>query len=97
MVVYAADDVLLQLTGHLDAEAADAFDDCVTTAIGEQPRRLVLDLSALGSMDLIGSDCLRKASESATGAGVHLVLDSPNESVLRVLESAMLRDGYSIR
>ena len=97
LVVNARRDVLLQLTGELDLESGDAFDECVAAALSEEPRRLVVDLAALSSMDLVGVACFTEALRSARRAGVQLVVDSPNELVLALLEGATVGAGFSIR
>ena len=48
LVMYAQDDIHLQLTGDLDANGIDVLAECVGTALAKHPRQLVLDLSGLG-------------------------------------------------
>jgi anti-anti-sigma factor len=97
LVVHARDDVLLQLSGHLDVEGSQAFDDCVAAAVVERPRRLVLDLAGLESMDLVGVGCLTRARERSERDGVQVVLDAPNVAVQSVLEAAKIYDDFSVR
>jgi anti-anti-sigma factor len=96
-LVRARRDVLLHLSGELDRESRDAFDACVASVLAEQPRRLVLDLSGLSSVDLVGVGCFSDAQRSAELAGVQLVLDSPNEMVLAMLDGADAGRAFSIR
>src|SRR4051794_31782761 len=56
LVMYARDDVHLQLTGELNGDGAEAFTACVATALHKEPRKLVVDLSGLGSIDQCGVD-----------------------------------------
>lgn len=97
VVVHAQRDVLLQLSGELDAGGRDAFDDCAAAAIGERPRRLVLDLSAVEGIDLVGAGCFARAARRAAAAAVHLVLESPSQQVLNLLDNAGLAGSFSIR
>jgi anti-anti-sigma factor len=97
LVVYARDDVLLQLSGRLDPEASQAFDECVAAAVAEHPRRIAIDCSALDSVDLSSVDCFIRAQRDAADAGIQLVLDSPNPEVQRVLREAVIYDGFVIR
>ncbi len=97
LVVHARQDVLVQLSGHLDLEGRSAFDGCVAMALAGHPRQLVLDLSGLASTDLNGVDCLTSALHRAEEAGVRLVLDAPNEQVIGMLERANIAEDFSIR
>jgi len=95
--MYAQDDVHLQLTGELDADGFGALDDCFTTAIAKGPRKLVLDLSGLGSIDPSGVDLFADLRRRADALGVQLVLDSPNPAVLDTIASVTSSGAFSIR
>jgi anti-anti-sigma factor len=97
LVIRARGDLLLQLTGEFDSESGDAFDECVAAALSEAPRRLVVDLSALTSMDSIGVASFVETLRSAHCAGVKVLVDSPNESVRALLGGTAVGAGFSIR
>jgi anti-anti-sigma factor len=97
LVVPTRDDVILQLGGILDREGSAAFDACVKAAVSERPRRLVLELSALVSIDDDGVRCLAQTSRAAADVGVDLVLDSPSPMVLHALECARSGMTFSVR
>ena len=58
-----------------------AFEECVASACGEWPRRLVLELSALESIDAAGIECLLRVRQRVEATGIELVLDSPSDEV----------------
>jgi anti-anti-sigma factor len=97
LVVYALDDVHLQLTGALDSDGVDALGGCVETALAKQPRKLVLDLSALDSVDRCGVHCFAGVLRRSEAVGVHLVLDSPTRAVLEAIASVDGSEAFSIR
>ena len=97
LVMYKRDDVHLQLTGELGSDGVDALDDCVATTLEEHPRQLVLDLSALGSIDRCGVDYLDHLRQRSEALGVHLVLDSPGLAVLEAIVGVAGSEEFSIR
>ena len=97
LVMYAQDDVHLQLTGDLDSDGVDALGDCVEMALAKHPRQLVLDLSGLGSIDRCGVDRLADVRHRSDAVGVRLILDSPNRAVLEVITGAHGSGEFSIR
>jgi anti-anti-sigma factor len=97
LVVHAQRDVLLQLSGALDLDGADAFGECVAAAIAEKPRRVVLELSGLAPIDLVGAACFRTVAQSAEAAGVQAVLDSPHAQTLAALHDAGGLEPFFIR
>ena len=97
LVMYARDDVHLQLTGDLDSDGVEALCGCVATALAKHPRQLVLDLSGLGSIDRCGVDCFADVLQRSDAVGVHLVLDSPNRAVLDAIVGVEGSEEFSIR
>ena len=97
LVMYALDDVHLQLTGDLDCDGVDALGDCVGTALAKHPRQLVLDLSGLGSIDRCGVDSFADVRQRSDAIGVHLVLDTPNPAVRDAIAGAEGSGKFSIR
>ena len=97
LVMYAQDDVHLQLTGELDADGVDALERCAATALAKRPRKLVLDLSGLGAIDRCGVECFAELRQRSDAIGVDLVLDSPNRSVLDTIAAETGSGEFSIR
>ena len=97
LVVYARVDVLLQLSGRLDAEGSPAFDECVAAAVAEHPRRIRIDCSSLDTVDLASADCFVRAHRHAVENHVQLTLDTPNPDVERVLREAAVFDCLMVR
>ena len=97
MLVLEKHDATLILGGSLDATGRDAFEECVASACGEWPRRLVLDLSALESIDAAGIESLSRVRERVEATGIDLVLDSPSEAVLRQVELASHDGDFFVR
>jgi anti-anti-sigma factor len=97
LVMYARDNIHLQLSGDLDADGVDALDDCAAAALAKAPRQLVLDLSGLSSIDRSGVDCLADLLQRSHAVGVHLVLDSPNPAVLGTIAGVNGSLEFSIR
>ncbi|HEY3724098.1 MAG TPA: STAS domain-containing protein [Acidimicrobiia bacterium] len=97
LVVHEPHDVVLQLSGELDLGGAEALDACVVAVLSDQPRRLVLELSALTFVDIVGSRCFDESRLRAEAADVQLILDSPSHAVRQVLELRGQLDAFRIR
>jgi anti-anti-sigma factor len=97
LVVYARVDVLLQLSGRLDAEGSQSFDECVAAAIAEHPRRIRIDCSSLDAVDPASAGCFVRAHRRAAESHVQLTLDAPNPDVERVLRDAAVFDCLMVR
>ncbi len=93
LVVHARDDVILQLGGTLDLEAADAFCECVEAMVAEKPRRLVFEMSGLDPIDLVAVACFRTAADSIEQAGIRAFMQSPDGETVRALLDAGLLDA----
>jgi anti-anti-sigma factor len=90
-------DALVQLSGTLDLESTDAFDDCVATLLAEHPRRLVLELSSLEAIDEAAAARFTRANSKAKDHGSELILDSPNDRVLTMLERGASGTQFVVR
>jgi len=90
-------DIVVQMCGELDVTALSSLEECLTVAVGEEPRRLVLDLSALDFIDAAGLGALVRARHLAETRDVAFVLDSPTPSVTRVLALTDLEGQFAIR
>jgi anti-anti-sigma regulatory factor len=66
--------VVLVLAGDMRGRDTHAFTSCVAAVVGERPRRLILDLSALQSFDEPCAAAIAEADRSCTLAGVELVV-----------------------
>jgi anti-anti-sigma factor len=87
LVVHATYDVMIQVSGVLDGDSASAFAGCVTAAIADSPRRVVLEVSALEAVDEAGVACFRAAVREAKAHDVGIVLESPSPVVLARLRA----------
>ena len=90
-------DIVVQMCGELDVTALSSLEECLTVAVGEEPRRLVLDLSALDFIDAAGLGVLVRARHLAETRDVAFVLDSPTPSVTRGLARTDLEGQFAIR
>lgn len=90
-------DIVVQLCGELDLVSIPSLEECLGVAVGEVPRRLVLDLSALVFIDAAGVAALFRAQRLADAAGVTMVLDSPIEEVHKVLDLTDLEREFELR
>jgi anti-anti-sigma regulatory factor len=97
LVVFEPHDIALQLSGTLAEDSCLPLAEAVTMALGEQPRRLVLELSALDAIDGAGVDEFVLARKHAGEVGVELVVDSPNDAVREQLDAADAIGGWHIR
>ena len=91
LVAYHRSDIALHLSGELRAEDLDALDQCVSAALDDAPRQLILDLSSLTDSDDAGIAYIEEARRRAEPAAVQLVIASPDSCVLERLT----RDGHS--
>ncbi len=90
-------DIVVQLCGALGLEALACLDECLEVALCERPRRLVLDVSALSFIDAAAVTVLLRVAGRAEAAGVALVIDSPTETVSRVIALADVDRELTIR
>jgi anti-anti-sigma factor len=97
LVVYARGYLILQLSGALDLEAADAFCECVSVAVARRPQRLVLEMSGLAPLSPVGAACFRTVARLVDQEGVHVTLESPDEASLRTLLGVGLLDVFPVQ
>jgi anti-anti-sigma factor len=95
--MYDLHDIVLQLSGELDRDNTVGFGRCADAAIAEQPRRLIVEMSALDTMDETGLRSVAEARDRAIEASVEFVLDSPNPSITSLLDAAGIRESFFIR
>jgi anti-anti-sigma regulatory factor len=97
LYMYDLHDIVLQLSGDLDEINTPGFGNCADAAIAEQPRRLIVEMSALDTVDDPGLESITEARDRATVAQVDFILDSPNSSITTMLDSAGIREMFFIR
>jgi anti-anti-sigma factor len=78
--------ILLKPQGDLNQSNADKFRERFEEAIAEQPERLVIDASAISSVDSRGLEILVEASEDLARAGKTLSLCATDTNLHEVLE-----------
>ena len=97
LYMYDLHDIVLQLSGELDEQNSPGFGHCADAAIAEHPRRLIVEMSALDTIDDPGLDSITSARERATDADVDFILDSPNPCITKMLDTAGIRESFFIR
>jgi anti-anti-sigma factor len=97
LYMYDLHDIVLQLSGDLDQVNTPGFGRCADAAISEHPRRLIVEMSALDTIDEPGLTSVVEAHERATVADVDFILDSPNSRITTMLDRAGVRDSFFIR
>jgi anti-anti-sigma factor len=95
--MYDLHDIVLQLSGDLDEVNTPGFGRCADAAISEHPRRLIVEMSALDTIDDPGLSSVVGARERAAGADVDFILDSPNPRISEMLDDAGVREFFFIR
>jgi anti-anti-sigma factor len=97
LYMYDLHDIVLQLSGDLDEANTPGFGQCVDAAIAEDPRRLIVEMSALDTVDRPGLDEIVDARDRAARAGVDFILDSPNREILAMLDRSGVRESFFVR
>jgi anti-anti-sigma factor len=97
LYMYDLHDIVLQLSGDLDEVNTPGFGRCADAAIAEDPRRLIVEMSALDTVDDPGLDAILRARDRATREGVDFILDSPNSGILALLDHSGVRESFFIR
>lgn len=93
-VTREADAVVVSLSGELDLATAEMFERRLREAELAGPRKLVVDLAALGFMDSTGLQALLRARERADGNGYHLALRRGPHQVQRVFELTRTTEAF---
>jgi anti-anti-sigma factor len=97
LVAYARGYLILQLSGTLDGESADAFCECADMAITRRPQRLVLEMSGLAPLGPVGAACFRRVARRVEQEGVQVALESPDDETLRALFEVGLLDAFPVQ
>lgn len=77
---------LVTVTGECDLTTAPQLLDALSSQAWEHERLVIVDLSALGFLDVAGVRALLEAGSALAGRGRSLVLASPQPIVSRILE-----------
>ncbi|HEU4567704.1 MAG TPA: STAS domain-containing protein [Marmoricola sp.] len=91
------DGVVVRLAGELDMLSAPELGDELTALLEAGETHLVVDLTGLEFLDSSGLSALLGAHQSAQERGASLVLRSPNERIIRLVNIAGLGDVFEIR
>jgi len=86
----------IALAGELDPHTAPLLEGAIDEVLGREGTDLVLDLSQLGFVDSSGLRVLISAQHRPDEQGGTLVLQSPSETVRRLLEITGLIDHITI-
>ena len=88
------DDLVIVLAGELDPHTAPLLEHEIADGLAEEvsPKRVVLDVAQLGFMDSSGLRVIIRAHQELEARGASLVLRSPSETVLRLLDITDLRN-----
>ena len=91
-------DLVIVLTGELDPHTAPLLEHEITDGLADavSPERVILDVAALGFMDSSGLRVIIRAHQELEARGAALVLRSPSDTVLRLLEITDLRNHLTV-
>ncbi|HEY3772463.1 MAG TPA: STAS domain-containing protein [Solirubrobacteraceae bacterium] len=84
--------VILSLDGELDLSTAPEFERELVRALGEDPGRVLVDLSQLAFMDSTGLELIVRAGHDAQLAGIELCLRGGSRQVQRLFELTGILD-----
>jgi anti-anti-sigma factor len=92
------DDLVIALVGELDPHTAPLLEHEIADGLADEvsPRRVILDVAELGFMDSSGLRVIIRAHQELEARGAQLVLRSPSETVLRLLEITDLRNHLQV-
>jgi anti-sigma B factor antagonist len=90
------DSLVFRLSGDLDMEAAPSLNERLHRAIDDGQTNLVVDVSGLTFIDSTGIGVLLHSLKDAQRVDGRLVLRSPTERTLRVLEIIGLRELFGL-
>ena len=90
-------ETVVRAAGELDVNTAPELREQLTRLIGEDPRRIVVDLSEVSFVDSTALSVLVSALKRLRQADGDLELAAPNPSVRRVFEITGLTRLFTIR
>ena len=91
-----SDIYLLELSGRLDVTCSGQLKDAVSAMIGEQKKKILIDLSAVHFIDSSGLGMLVACLRSATKANGTLKITSLQESPKKLFEVTRLDRVFEI-
>ncbi len=86
---------LVAVAGEIDMHTAQQLGDTLAVAREGEPRRLIVDLSAVGFIDSIGLSVLVQSARLLQAAGACFCLTGAGDRLMRVFEIAGLDDVLS--
>lgn len=90
------DGVSVRLSGELDMLAAPQLSDTLGELLDAGHKRIVVDLTRLEFVDSSGLSALLGAHQDAQARGAALVLQSPNERIVRLVNITGLGDVFEV-
>jgi anti-sigma B factor antagonist len=90
------DGVSVRLSGELDMLAAPQLSDTLSELLDAGHKHIVVDLTDLVFVDSSGLSALLGAHQDAQTRGATLVLQSPNERIVRLVNITGLGDVFEV-
>jgi anti-sigma B factor antagonist len=90
------DRVTVRLEGELDMLQAPEVSDTLTELVDSGVKDILVDLTELRFLDSSGLSALLGAHQAAEAQGGRLVLQSPNERIVRLVTITGLGDVFEI-
>ncbi len=87
----------MSLAGEIDLSTAPRLSSAVSEVLGDQPARVVLDMTGVTFCDSQGLGTLVVLSRKARMAQTYLVLTNVGDFLLRVLDITGLRPALMIQ
>jgi anti-sigma B factor antagonist len=95
--VRGEDGVVVRLAGELDMLSAPDLGDELSALLEAGETHLDVDLTGLEFLDSTGLSALLGAHQAAQARGASLVLHSPSERIVRLVNISGLGDVFEIR
>ena len=86
--------IRLRVVGEIDMSTAPTFEEALSSALDEEPERLMIDLSELNFMDSSGLNALVRARNAMDDTGIELVISGVSDQVRRLLEVSGLMTAF---
>jgi anti-sigma B factor antagonist len=86
--------VRLRVVGEIDMSTVPTFEKALSSALDENPERLMIDLSEVNFMDSSGLNALVRARNAMEDSGVELVISGMSNQVRRLFEVSGLMTAF---
>jgi anti-anti-sigma factor len=86
--------VRLRVVGEIDMSTVPTFEKALSSALDEEPDRLMIDLSEVNFMDSSGLNALVRARNVMEDTGVQLVISGVSDQVRRLFEVSGLMTAF---